>query len=88
MNVENSIKMYSELLQRVILVVEGVAQASNCDSVALLLDHPRLVGVPNPLAPQASEAGNLSNHLLATELVTCRSLNNHLVALLLLTMVF
>ena len=69
-------------------VVEGVAQASNCDSVALLLDHPRLVGVPNPLAPQASEAGNLSNHRLATEVVTCISLNNHLVALLLLTMVF
>ena len=69
-------------------VVEGVAQASNCDSVALLLDHPRLVGVPNPLAPQASEAGNMSNHLLATEVVACISLNNHLVALLLLTMVF
>ena len=59
-------------------VVEGVAQASNCDSVALLLDHPRLrapppchlayvhhllVGVPNPRAPQASETGNLSHHL-------------------------
>ena len=42
MDVENLIKMYSELLQRVILVAEGVAQASNCDSVALLLDHPRL----------------------------------------------
>ena len=51
MDVENLIEMYSELLQRVILVVEGVAQASNCDSVALLLDHPRLLGVLNPLAP-------------------------------------